>query len=79
MSHKGEAAAALARLGSPEAREALLRLATDPKETAPTRAAAMAGLGRLLDPNFAPSLARLTLWLNYRASTDLINQLYALL
>ena len=79
IGHKSEAAIALARLGSDGAREALLRLATNESEAVPTRATALAGLGRLLDAEFHPSLARLTMWMNYRASTDLVNELYALL
>ena len=54
-------------------------LARPLREAVPTRATALAGLGRLLDAEFHPSLARLTMWMNYRASTDLINQLYGIL
>jgi hypothetical protein len=35
----------------------------------------VAGLGRILDPEHIPTLTRLTEGLNYRASTDLINEL----
>ncbi|MHC5009363.1 MAG: HEAT repeat domain-containing protein, partial [Planctomycetota bacterium] len=77
--HKGEAAIALARIGTEEAANALLRLAADTDEHAHTRSVALAGLGRLIDAEPLPSLLRLTSWTNYRASTDLLNELLSLL
>lgn len=76
---KGEAAAALAKIGTVDAAETLLALATDQKHHPMTRAIAYAGLGRILDGEPVPSLARLTMHLNHRASTDLIRELLSIL
>ncbi len=74
-----EAATALARIGTPAAAEALLGLAGSAEEAPQVRALAIAGLGRMLDREPVPSLARVTLWLDYRASTDAFDELSAIL
>jgi hypothetical protein len=77
--HKGEAVAALAKVGTVEAAEALLSLATDPSLADPIRALGYAGLGRIVDGEPVPALGRLTICVNYRASSDLMRLLFALL
>ena len=74
---KGTVARALANLGTSAAAKELLRLAEDPD--ALTRHIALAGLGRLADPEEMPSAARLVAWLNWRALTDSLNEMAALL
>ena len=44
-----------------------------------TRALACAGLGVIGDLEWLPSLSRITLDLNYRASTDAINEIASLI
>ena len=73
-----EAAVALARVGSPQAVDVLLEVANDEREQDLHRAFAVAGLGRIADPALVPTLALLTEHQNYRASTDLVNELFSL-
>jgi len=76
---KAEAAAALAKIGPGDAVAALLALATNPEADAFTRAVAFAALGRTADGEPVPSLFLLTHGLNYRASTNAISALFAIL
>lgn len=71
----GEAAVALARIGTVEAADVLLAVARDPTRAALARCMAVVGLGRILDPERVPSLCLLTEGLNHRAMTDLVNEL----
>lgn len=75
----GEAAVALARTGRAEAADLLMSTAVDRREQDLFRSLAVAGLGRIVDPEHVPTLTRLTEGLNYRASTDLISHLLGIL
>jgi HEAT repeat protein len=79
QSHKGQVVLALARIGDHRAVDHLIRILQDEREQALTRALACAGLGLIGDMEWIPSLARGTKDINYRASTDLINEFLSIL
>jgi hypothetical protein len=71
-----QGALSLARLGTPEASEALATAAADPALPETVRAPALSGLGLLADPERLPSLALLREDVDYLAPTTLLNELY---
>lgn len=76
---KGQVVLALAKIGDARAVEPMVKLLKDPKAQNLTRALACAGLGVIGDLEWLPSLSRITLDLNYRASTDAINEIASLI
>lgn len=79
QSHKGQVVLALARVGDHRAIERLVDMLRDPGEQDLTRALACAGLGLVGDLEWIPSLARGSKDVNYRASTDLLNEFLSIL
>ncbi len=79
QSHKGQIVLALARVGDHRALDGLEALLMDPKENELTRALACAGLGLVGDLEWIPSIARGSRNINYRASTDLIDEFLSIL
>ena len=76
---KGQVVLALAKIGDARAVEPLVKLLKDKKEQDLTRALACAGLGVIGDLEWLPSLSRISLDVNYRASTDAINEVLSLI
>ena len=74
QAHKGEVVLALARIGDHRALELLVKTLKDEQEQDLTRALAVSGLGVIGDLELIPSLARGSKDVNYRASTDLLNE-----
>ncbi|MDA1194515.1 MAG: HEAT repeat domain-containing protein [Planctomycetota bacterium] len=72
---KGQVVLALAKIGDARAVEPLIKLLKDEKEQDLTRALACAGLGVIGDLEWLPSLSRISLDVNYRASTDAVNEI----
>ncbi|MDJ0522196.1 MAG: HEAT repeat domain-containing protein, partial [Planctomycetota bacterium] len=72
---KGQVVLALAKIGDARAVAPMIALLKDTKGMDLTRALACAGLGVIGDLEWLPSLSRITLDLNYRASTDAINEI----
>ena len=70
---------ALAKIGDARAVEPMIALLKDKKEQDLTRALACAGLGVIGDLEWLPSLSRISLDVNYRASTDAINEVLSLI
>ena len=79
QSHKGQIVISLARVGDHRAVDKLVELAMDSKEQDLTRALATAGLGLVGDLEWIPSLARLSKHVNYRASTDVVDEVLSIL
>ena len=79
QSHKGQVVLALARVGDHRALDALVDLMKNQGEQDLTRALACAGLGLIGDLELIPSLARGSKDVNYRASTDIINEFLSIL
>jgi len=76
---KGQVVLALAKIGDARAVEPMIKLLKDEKEQDLTRALACAGLGVIGDLEWLPSLSRISLDMNYRASTDAINEVLSLI
>ena len=76
---KGQVVLALAKIGDARAVEPMVKLLKDEKEQDLTRALACAGLGVIGDLEWLPSLSRISLDVNYRASVDLINEVLSLI
>ena len=76
---KGQVVLALAKIGDARAVDPLVTLLEDEKQQDLTRALACAGLGVIGDLEWLPSLSRISLDVNYRASTDLINEVLSLI
>jgi HEAT repeat protein len=76
---KGQVVLALAKIGDARAVQPLIDLLKDEGEQDLTRALACAGLGVIGDLELLPSLSRISLDVNYRASTDLINEVLSLI
>lgn len=76
---KGQVVLALAKIGDARAVEPMVALLKDTGAQDLTRALACAGLGVIGDLEWLPSLSRITLDLNYRASTDAINEISSLI
>ncbi len=76
---KGQVVLALAKIGDARAVEPLVNLLKDKKEQDLTRALACAGLGVIGDLEWLPSLSRISLDVNYRASTDAVNEVLSLI
>lgn len=76
---KGTAAAALGGIGASAEVPALIADLGDAKQSRLNRAMAAAALGRIGDPEAIPSLARITGHMNWRASTDFLNEIFSLL
>ena len=79
QAHKGQVVLALAAIGDHRAVDPLVELLQDKGEQDLTRALACAGLGLIGDLELLPSLGRAVTNVNYRASTDLINELASIL
>jgi len=79
QSHKGQVVLALATVGDHRAVDKLVELVKDKGQQDLTRALACAGLGLIGDLEWIPSLARGSKNVNYRASTDLINEFLSIL
>ena len=79
QSHKGQVVLALASVGDHRAVDPLVELLKNKGEQDLTRALACAGLGLIGDLELIPSLARGSKNVNYRASTDIINELPSIL
>jgi HEAT repeat protein len=76
---KGQVVLALAKIGDARAVDPMIALLEDEKEQDLTRALACAGLGVIGDLEWLSSLSRISLDINYRASTDLINEVLSLI
>jgi HEAT repeat protein len=76
---KGQVVLALARIGDARAVDPLIACLEDKQEQDLTRALACAGLGVIGDLEWLPSLSRISLDVNYRASTDLLNEALSLI
>ena len=76
---KGQVVLALARIGDARAVGPLVDLLENEREQSLTRALACAGLGVVGDLQWLPSLSRLSMDVNYRASTDLLNEVLSLI
>lgn len=76
---KGQVVLALARIGDARAVAPLVQLLDDKQERDLTRALACAGLGVIGDLQWLPSLSRISLDVNYRASTDVLNEVLSLI
>jgi len=76
---KGQVVLALAKIGDARAVEPMIKLLESKREQDLTRALACAGLGVIGDLEWLPSLSRISLDVNYRASTDLINEVLSLI
>jgi len=76
---KGQVVLALAKIGDARAVEPMIALLKDKKEQDLTRALACAGLGVIGDLEWLPSLSRISLDVNYRASTDAVNEVLSLI
>lgn len=76
---KGQVVLALAKIGDARAVDPLVALLKSTKEQDLTRALACAGLGVIGDLEWLPSLSRISLDVNYRASTDAINEVLSLI
>jgi HEAT repeat protein len=76
---KGQVVLALAKIGDARAVGPMIKMLQDESEQDLTRALACAGLGVIGDMEWLPSLSRISLDVNYRASTDLINEVLSLI
>ncbi len=79
QNHKGQVVLALATIGNEDALEPLVGILQNKGEQDLTRALACAGLGLIGDLEFIPSLSRGSQDVNYRASTDLMNEFLSIL
>jgi HEAT repeat protein len=79
QNHKGQIVISLARVGNHEAVDTLVAMVRNQNEQDLTRALACAGLGLIGDLELIPSLARLSKHVNYRASTDIVNEVLSIL
>jgi HEAT repeat protein len=79
QAHKGEVVVALARIGDDKAVDPLVTMLKDKGEQDLSRALACAGLGLIGDLEWLPSLSRVSKDINYRSSTDLINEVLSIL
>ena len=81
QSVKGQVVLALAKIGTEESVDPLVALLKDEsnREQDLTRALACAGLGVIGDLELIPSLSRISKDINYRASTDLINEVLSII
>jgi HEAT repeat protein len=79
QSHKGQIVISLARVGDHRAVDKLVELAMNSGEQDLTRALATAGLGLVGDLEWIPSLSRLSKHVNYRASTDVVDEVLSIL
>jgi HEAT repeat protein len=76
---KGQVVLALAKIGDARAVGPMIKMLQDESEQDLTRALSCAGLGVIGDMEWLPSLSRISLNVNYRASTDLINEVLSLI
>ena len=79
QSVKGQVVLALAKIGTEDAVDPLVKLLQSNREQDLTRALACAGLGVIGDLESLPSLSRISKDINYRASTDLINEVLSII
>jgi len=79
QAHKGQVVLALASIGDHRAVKPLIDVLQDKSEQDLTRALACAGLGLIGDLEFIPSLARGSKHVNYRASTNLVDEFLSIL
>ncbi|MDJ0973648.1 MAG: HEAT repeat domain-containing protein [Planctomycetota bacterium] len=81
QSVKGQVVLAIAKIGTESAVDPLVALLKNEskKEQDLTRALACAGLGVIGDLELIPSLSRISKNINYRASTDLINEVLSII
>ncbi len=81
QSVKGQVVLAIAKIGTESAVDPLVALLMNKsrKEQDLTRALACAGLGVIGDLEMIPSLSRISKNVNYRASTDLINEVLSII
>ena len=79
QAHKGQVVLALAAIGDHRAVDPLVELLRDKGEQDLTRALACAGLGLIGDLELIPSMSRGSQNVNYRASTDLVNEFLSIL
>jgi len=76
---QGQVVIALAKIGDARAVKPLVDLLKNQQKPDPTRAIACAGLGLIGDLEFIPSLSRISKDINYRASSDPINEVLSFL
>ena len=76
---KGQIVLSLSRIGDARAIDPMVALLKNKKQQALTRALACAGLGVVGDLEWLPSFSRIRMNINYRASTDLINEVLSLI
>ena len=76
---KGQVVLALARIGDARAVDPMIARLQDENEQALTRALACAGLGVIGDLQWLPSLSRISLDVNYRTSSDILNEVLSLI
>jgi HEAT repeat protein len=79
QAHKGQVVVALARIGNDKAVDPLVDILKSSKEQKLTRALACAGLGIIGDLEWIPSLSRISRDINYRLSTDILNEVLSIL
>lgn len=79
QNHKGQVVLALASIGDHRAVDPLVGILQNKGEQDLTRALACAGLGLIGDLELIPSMARGSQDVNYRASTDLVNEFLSIL
>jgi HEAT repeat protein len=79
QAHKGQVVVALARIGNDKAVDPLVEMLKDTKEQKLSRALACAGLGIVGDLEWIPSLSRISRDINYRLSTDILNEVLSIL
>ncbi|MFO0931862.1 MAG: HEAT repeat domain-containing protein [Planctomycetota bacterium] len=76
---QGQVVIALAKIGDARAIKPLVDLLKNAQKPDPTRAIACAGLGLIGDLEFIPSLSRISKDINYRATSDPINEVLSFL
>ena len=76
---QGQVVIALAKIGDARAIKPLVDLLKNPQKPDPTRAISCAGLGLIGDLEFIPSLSRISKDINYRATSDPINEVLSFL
>lgn len=79
QSAKGQLVLALARIGDARAVQPLVDLLRDPKQQNLARAVSCAALGVVGDLEPLPSLSRLSVNVNYRATTDLTREVLSII
>lgn len=76
---QGQIVIALAKIGDNRAIKPLVDILKNPQKPDPTRAICCAGLGLIGDLEFIPSLSRISKDINYRATSDPINEVLTFL